>query len=151
MAESSPRELRRAVDRAALELRMIDDGVAAAKPNPDVWSIKEILGHLIDSASNNHQRFVRVQLSGELSFPGYEQNAWVELQGYQERPWTQLVDLWALYNHHLADVIARIPNEAFDVPCRIGSDEPIFLRTLVEDYITHLRHHLKQIQQRHAV
>ncbi len=148
MLEPVATELTRVVDRAALELRLIDEVTAGTKPKRDVWSVKEILGHLIDSAANNHQRFVRAQLSPELSFPGYEQDGWVRAQDYQARPWPQLVDLWLLYNHHLAHVIARIPETAADVSCRVGSDEAIPLRGLVDDYVAHLRHHLEQIQQR---
>ena len=148
MVESVAAELTRTVDLAARELRTIDDVVAGAKPKRDVWSVKEILGHLIDSAANNHQRFVRAQLAAELSFPGYEQDAWVRSQDYQSEPWLQLIDLWVVYNHHLAHVIRRIPDTSANVPCRIGADEPVLLSALVRDYVAHLRHHLDQIQQR---
>lgn len=148
MVDSVSTELTRIVDQSARELRAIDDVVAGAKPNGDVWSVKEILGHLIDSAANNHQRFVRAQFATELSFPGYEQNAWVRSQDYQNEPWLQLVDLWVVYNHHLAHVIGRIPDAAGNVPCRIGSNEPLVLSALVRDYVAHVRHHLEQIRRR---
>jgi DinB superfamily len=133
---------------AGPELRTIDDERAGSKPTPDVWSIKQILGHLIDSASNNHQRFVRAQLASELSFPGYEQNAWVNSQDYQTSPWRELVDLWVFYNHHLAHVIRRVPQAAANVPCRIGTNEAVTLGSLAHDYVAHVRHHLEQIKQR---
>lgn len=148
MLETLAAELMRVVDQSALELRVIDDATAGAKPKRDVWSVKEILGHLIDSAANNHQRFVRAQLSSELAFPGYEQNGWVRSQDYQTRPWLDLVDFWVLYNHHVAHVIRRIPDVAATVPCRIGTDHAVSLRALAEDYVAHLRHHLAQIEQR---
>jgi DinB family protein len=140
-----------AVDEAARDLRAIDDEVAGAKLNADVWSVKEILGHLVDSAANNHQRFVRAQGTAELSFPGYEQDAWVRAQDYQNTAWPQLVDLWVLYNYHLAHVIGGIPAHAADVPIRIGGDDAIALSSLAEDYVAHLRHHLRQIRQRQMV
>src|SRR5690349_9115925 len=105
MLESLANELTRVVDEAAPQLRTIDDDAAGLKPKPDAWSAKQILGHLIDSATNNHHRFVRAQLSSELSFPGYEQDGWVRSQDYQARPWIHLVDFWILYNYHLAHVI----------------------------------------------
>jgi len=151
MLESLSTELTRVVDEAARELRRIDDAVAGAKLEPDVWSVKEILGHLIDSTANNHHRFVRAQLATELSFPGYEQNAWVLSQDYQGRPWSRLVDLWILYNDHLAHVIHRIPDAAANVACRIGTDEAVALSSLVEAYLAHVQHHLDQIQQRTIV
>lgn len=140
-----------AVVEAARELRAIDDAVAGAKPNTGVWSVKEILGHLVDSAANNHQRFVRAQGATELSFPGYEQDVWVRAQDYQNTAWPQLVDLWVLYNYHLARVIGRIPADAADVQIRIGGDDPIALSSLAEDYVEHLRHHLRQIRQRKMI
>lgn len=143
-------ELIHVVDEAANWLQTIGEAVAAAKARPEAWSIKEIVGHLIDSAANNHQRFVRAQLTSEFAFPGYEQDDWVQLQGYQERPWLELMQLWALYNHQLAHTIRRIPESALRVTCRIGTNEPVTLHYLVEDYLVHLRHHLKQIDERMA-
>jgi len=150
MFESLADELIRVVDQSAPELRAIDGARAGSKPKPDVWSVKEILGHLIDSASNNHQRFVRAQLSAELTIPDYEQNRWVSSQDYQSRPWGELIDLWVHYNHHLAHVIRRIPDAAAGVPCRLGKNEPITLSALVQHYLGHVRHHLEQIEQRLA-
>jgi hypothetical protein len=148
MFELLANELTRVVDAGAQELRAIDDELARNKPRPDVWSVKEILGHLIDSAANNHQRFVRAQLATELSFPGYEQDEWVRSQDHQGRPWSQLVDLWVHYNYHLAHVIRRIQAAAAGVPIRIGGSRPLTLNSLAADYVAHLRHHLEQIQAR---
>ena len=64
------------VARALPHLSAISEDAAAQKPNPSKWSKKEILGHLIDSAANNHQRFIRLQLAREIGLPGYEQDNW---------------------------------------------------------------------------
>lgn len=93
----------------------------------------------------------QAQQTSELTFPGYEQDAWVRAQGYQDRPWLELVDFWAACNRQLSQVIRRIPESALPVPCRIGTDDPVPLSFLVEDYLVHLRHHLQQIQERRAV
>jgi hypothetical protein len=148
MIQSVADELIRVVDEAAKGLRTLDERRAAAKPRPEVWSVKEILGHLIDSAANNHQRFVRAQQVAELAMPGYDQDHWVKSQGHQNRGWPELLEFWVSYNHHLSHVIRRIPESALAVPCRIGASEPVTLGFLVEDYAVHLRHHLKQIQER---
>jgi hypothetical protein len=89
------------VRKAGLRLRMISDPVSAQKPSSEKWSAKEILGHLIDSASNNHQRMVRVQVHGQLDFPDYDQLAWTRIQAYQEEAWPQLISFWQHYNLHL--------------------------------------------------
>jgi len=109
------------------------------------WSRKQVLGHLIDSASNNHQRFVRAALQTALDFPGYDPDGCVRVQAVEEADWTLLVSLWAGYNRYLAHVIAHLPVSKLETLCRIGSDEPVTLRFLAEDYLRHLLHHLGQI------
>jgi len=150
MVQALADELIRVVDEAAADLRALAETVAAAKPKPEVWSIKEIVGHLIDSAVNNHQRFVRAQRTDALTWPGYEQDVWVRLQDHQSRPWLDLVAFWTLYNHHLAHTIRRIPDGALNVPCLIGMNDSVTLGFLLQDYLTHLRHHLTQIRERRA-
>lgn len=143
-------DLARTIEQASDELRAIDEATAASKPASGAWSIKEILGHLVDSAANNHHRFVRAQQVEAFSFPGYEQEAWVRAQGYQHEPWTDLIELWRAYNRHLVHVMRRIPEPATSVPCRIGSGEAVSLGFIAEDYVVHLRHHLTQIRDRRA-
>src|ERR1700719_4724129 len=109
------------------------------------WSRKQVLGHLIDSASNNHQRLVRATLQASLDFPGYDQDGCVRVQAVEEARWPLLVALWADYNRYLAHVIAHLPVSKLETPCRIGSDEPVTLKFLAEDYLRHLLHHLGQI------
>lgn len=141
-------ELIRVVDAAASGLRAIDPAVAAAKRAPDVWSVKEIIGHLVDSAANNHQRFIRAQIEGRLTFPAYQQEDWVRLGDHQGRDWNELVSFWQAYNHQLAHVIRRIPAERLDAPCTIGAGDPVKLGFLLEDYLRHLQHHLAQAEER---
>jgi hypothetical protein len=133
------------LDHAPKELAAVSEADRESKPAPDKWSRKEILGHLIDSASNNHQRFVRAQLSAELKLPAYEQDAWVNIQRYQNESWESLVQFWKSYNFHLLHVISSIPESAIHNYCFIGSNEPVTLEFLVEDYIRHVKHHLEQI------
>ena len=115
------------------------------KPAPHEWSKKEILGHLIDSAANNHQRFVRAVNQIAVQFPIYDQNEWVRIQRYNERPWPSLVALWSAYNIHLSHVIECIPEGAESSPCNIGKEDPVSLDFVIKDYLRHLRHHLKDI------
>jgi DinB family protein len=138
-------QLQRVVEAAEPKLRKISE-VESAKPVlPGGWSRKQILGHLIDSASNNHQRFVRAALQPSLDFPGYDQDGNIRVQAPQEADWSLLVSLWVAYNRYLAHIIARLPAAKLETICRIGSGEPVTLSFLAKDYLTHLLHHLNQI------
>jgi DinB superfamily len=109
------------------------------------WSRKQVIAHLIDSASNNHQRFVRAALQESLDFPNYDQEGNMRVQAPQEVDWALLVSLWAAYNRYLAHIIAHLPASKLETPCRIGSREPVSLGFVAKDYLTHLVHHLNQI------
>jgi len=126
-------------------LESIPETKAATKPQPNKWSSKEIIGHLIDSASNNHQRFVRAALQRELTFPGYDQEALVTLVRPNDASWDLLLRLWESYNRYLAHVISHLPESVADVSCAIAKNPPATLRFIAEDYVGHLKHHLNQI------
>jgi hypothetical protein len=137
--------IREIVKNAGPRLQGIAEKDAERKPAPDKWSKKEILGHLIDSAANNHQRFVRAQLEDALVFPGYEQAGWVRAQGYAGADWMLLMDLWRVMNLHIAHIVERIPADKMSTVCRIGKSAEMTLDALIADYIRHVEHHLKQI------
>ena len=124
--------------------RMNHDDMAF-KPDPNEWSKKEILGHLIDSAANNHQRFVRAAYKVADRFPTYNLDEWVRIQRHNDAPWPSLVALWSAYNLHLSRVIECIPEDAESSPCNIGKKDPVTLEFVVRDYLRHLQHHLKDI------
>jgi DinB family protein len=133
------------IESAEPRLRAIS-ALESAKPVlSGGWSPKQVLGHLIDSASNNHQRFVRAAQQTSLEFPGYDQEGNVRVQAPQEADWSLLVSLWATYNRYLSHILARLPASKLETICRIGSNEPKTLGFIAGDYLTHLVHHLKQI------
>ena len=138
-------ELLQVVRLSAADLRGIAPDAAMERPALGKWSRKEILGHLVDSASNNHQRFVRAQEGAEMRGPGYAQDHWVAAQEYQGRDWQELIALWEAYNLHLAHVIRAIPAPRLATPCIIADREPVTLLYVVQDYLDHLKHHLRQI------
>jgi DinB superfamily len=131
--------------RVGGDLAALKEAEVGVRPAPGKWSKKEILGHLIDSAANNHQRFVRAQIEGELRFPGYRQDDWVRLAGYQGQPWDRIVALFRAYNESLAHLLAQTPEERREILCFIGDGEPVTLAYLAEDYVEHLLHYLRQI------
>jgi hypothetical protein len=94
-------DFRQTIGTASEQLLQISAAQSAVPRAEGKWSPREIIGHLIDSASNNHQRFVRAQFTDDLVFAGYEQEGWVRVQNYQGEDWTELVQLWRLYNQHI--------------------------------------------------
>ena len=127
--------------------RLVDlpDEAVAHKPAAGRWSKKEILGHLIDSAGNNHQRFVRAQGTPRLEFPEYEQEFWVATQAYATESWPDLVNLWLLLNRHLLHVVKAMPGEVLSHEVVIGGGPAMTLEALVAGYLGHLEHHLAQL------
>ena len=138
-------DLRRTVNDAQGVLQSLSEKDTSERPQPGKWSKKEILGHLIDSATNNHQRFVRTALYGPLIFPGYEQDALAKLQRANDVDWSLLVRLWESYNLYVAHVLACLPESAASVPCTIGNNPTATLEFVAQDYVAHLKHHLNQI------
>lgn len=132
------------VGAARPRLLAISEDDSAKRPAPGKWSPREIVGHLIDSASNNHQRFVRAQYQPKMSFPRYVQDQWIAAQGYGERPWTEIVELWQKYNRHLLHVMRRVPASALGNVCIVAEDEPSTLAHHMVDYVVHMEHHLQQ-------
>ncbi|HUQ20392.1 MAG TPA: DinB family protein [Gemmatimonadaceae bacterium] len=149
-------DLRNTIANATSRLESIPIERAREPVSPGKWSPQEIIGHLVDSASNNHGRFVRAQLTDDLEFSGYDQEAWVRLQQYSTAEWADLLTLWRQFNFHIAHVIERIPP---DVATRartqhnldqiawktVPRDTPVTLEYFVRDYVAHLKHHLAQI------
>ena len=155
-------QLRAVVDEGVRVFERVPEAATAARPAPDKWCAREIIGHLIDSACNNHRRFVINQDAEALVMDSYAQNEWVARQRYREIAASELVPLWAAYNGQLARVIEAIPDDVLERPRgRMGGRRfPYFacpqtafvtLGYVVDDYVGHIRHHLRQIQSMLAI
>lgn len=154
---SAADRLRATVARATPLLEAIPDIKAGIAPESK-WSAKQILGHLIDSACNNHRRFVLAQDREDMQFDSYEQQHWVSVQRYAQESWDDLLALWKAYNQHLAWVIEGIDERELERPRTAHSldqiawkvqrkDEPVTLAFLTHDYVDHMENHLRQILQ----
>jgi len=146
--------LRDVVLAATPTLEAMSDADASRSSGAGSWSAKQVIGHLIDSASNNHQRFVRARFRDDLVFDGYDGDQWVAAQQYANAPWPSLVTLWREFNLHLARVIETTPDEIRLQP-RVHHNlgeiafqklaEPPTLDAFMHDYVDHLQHHLGQV------
>jgi DinB superfamily len=143
--QSTLEDFERTIETSYDRMLKITEAASDEPTAPGKWSRKEVLGHLIDSAANNHHRFVKAQFTDSLVLSRYEQKSWVESQDYKGRAWTELLLLWKSYNLHLLHVASRIPAERLDTLCRFEDGESVTLGFLVTDYVSHLKHHLKQI------
>ena len=148
--------LRAVVERGVPALLAMSGAQAAAPRAPGKWSPCEIVGHLVDSASNNHRRFLLARWQEDLVFEGYDQDAWVAAHQYSMTPWPELVDLWRAVNLHVARVMAATPEEVrrrahtrHSLDCvalrAVPAGEPATLEYLMDDYVDHALHHLRQV------
>jgi len=119
------------------------------KASPGKWSKREIIGHLIDSAQVNLQRFVRCTYQENFKLV-YAQVEWVQAQHYQEADIPELLDLWRLLNRQIARVLAKYPADRLHAQCDTGKETETLhaVEWLAEDYLVHLNHHLNQILAR---
>lgn len=149
-------DFQQTIDSASEKLAQIDEVKSEQPRAEDHWSSKQIIGHLIDSATNNHARFVLAQLKDDLVFPGYDQEGWVRTNHYQERSWSDLIQLWRSYNLHLHHLMKHADQAKLNTPCTLHSlqeiafktvpkAEPVALEYLMKDYVDHMKHHLAQI------
>lgn len=152
-------DFKQTVESATPRLLQISESQSEQPRAEAEWSSKQIIGHLVDSAANNHARFVLGQLKDDLIFPGYDQDGWVKTNHYQDESWTQLVNLWRSYNLHLHHVMTRASRDKLNTPCTqhtlqeiafktVPQSEPVTLEYLMKDYVDHLKHHLDQILPR---
>jgi hypothetical protein len=115
------------------------------QPAPGKWSRKEIIGHLIDSAANNHQRFIRAQYETVPLTIVYDQNNWNLYNNYQTADTANIIQLWAFYNRQLLHIMQTIIPANLQKECYTSGSEPHTLEYLMMDYVTHLEYHLQQV------
>lgn len=134
------------------ELNLLESALMALPPEladtpwrAGGWTRKQIVGHLLDSATNNRQRFVRAAIDGSYAGPTYSQDEWVNAHGYAGQSWAVLLDWWKVEHQILAAVVDRIPEERLQTSCIVGEDAPVSLRFLIEDYLCHQQGHFAQL------
>ncbi len=133
------------IKKLPAKVKLISEEQMAARL-PNKWSNKEILGHLCDSATNNHHRLIKVQFEKQpFVITPYAQNNWVEIQDYQSMSVDDIVSYWNSLNGHIVKVISKIPEGKLAYLCQIDENQSITLSELILDYLRHVEHHLMQI------
>ena len=148
MTEAFLTEFKNTVLQTYAELRAISEDAASEKPSEEQWSIKQMIGHLLDSASNNHQRIVRLQIFDEIEFPYYQQDEFVNVNHYQTQNWEILLDFWKSYNLHIVHLVENLDPTKLNNIWHTPDGKLLTLGFIVEDYLRHLQHHLGQIKER---
>jgi len=115
-------------------------------------SIRQILGHLVDSASNNTHRIVHLQYrENPMTFPNYatfgNNDRWIAIQDYQHENWYNLVQLWKYANLHLLHVIRNVELTKLENQWISGEDKLISLRENIDGYLPHFELHLKEMEE----
>ena len=137
-------QLEQTINEYLPQLRSLNETKAAIKPSPAKWSKKEILGHLIDSATNNHHRFVRAQFELEPTIL-YNQNEWNKHSYYDSMEDDHIVSFWTWYNRHIIELVRRIPPPMLKRECTMEDGSTRTIAWLFDDYVRHMEHHLRQI------
>lgn len=141
--------IREVVDREVPILQNIPEPVLTERRNSQHRTIKQLLGHLVDSAANNHQRMVRLQYNPHLVFPDYTQDndRWISLQDYQHADWSDLIQLWKYYNLHIIQVIRSVDMSALENDWQDFEGNRVTLHQMIEGYLGHLHLHIDQIKE----
>ncbi|OHD72036.1 MAG: hypothetical protein A2W19_03595 [Spirochaetes bacterium RBG_16_49_21] len=129
------------------KMRESEEPLSSIRLSEDTWSLKEMVGHLVDSASNNHQRFVRLHLDQSLEFPAYDTEKWKQVQKMNDFDWHVLIELWKYYNDFLLHIIRNI-NEDILNHYWIKDGEQLTLEHLVKDYYKHIQWHIDLFDRR---
>jgi hypothetical protein len=146
--EDISQELNTLVNDFFAKHKTLDEEITLVDPGNDEWNLKEIIGHLIDSACNNHQRFVRLQIVDELVFPDYGQDnsRWIRIAGYNEIKFSDILLLWKQYNVLLGNIIKKVDSSRLD-NCWIANGKRVTLKFLMTDYVRHIKDHIRQFEE----
>jgi hypothetical protein len=147
MVKQVAQELREIVTTYSTAFTALPEVDFSVKSNPDKWSKKEIVGHLIDSGQNNLRRFIVGQYETTPPHIVYDQDFWVTANDYQNMTSMDVIVLWMLVNYRISVVLENMPETSYAKQCNTGKgmEQLYTLEWLAQDYVKHLKHHINQV------
>jgi len=150
--ESSNQTILQLLEEWEPRLMALSEEIISGPTNSQNRSIRQILGHLVDSASNNTHRMIHLQYrENPMSFPNYatngNNNRWIAIQDFQHENWQNLIQLWKYANLHLVHVIRNVDQTKLDNQWRSSETKLISLRENIEGYLPHFELHLREIEE----
>lgn len=150
--ESSCLAILALIERWEPVLLSLQEETISDRKNGQNRSVRQILGHLVDSASNNTHRIIHLQYrETPMAFPNYathgNNDRWIAIQDYQHEDWQNLIALWKYANVHLVHVIRNVNTDKLENRWISDENETITLRENIEGYLPHLELHLNEIKE----
>lgn len=145
-------ELLGLIDEWEPKLVALTEDIVSSKRNNQNRTIKQIVGHMVDSASNNTHRIVHLQYQpSPLIFPDYanlgNNDRWIAIQNYQAEDWHSLVQLWEYSNLHIAHVINNVNTEKLNAEWITALNKQVSLKAMIIDYLPHFKLHINEIDE----
>ena len=149
---SQNQELNRLINDWEARLIALPNHIVSDRKNKQHRTVKQILGHLVDSASNNTHRIIHLQYQqSPLQYPNYATNGnndrWIAIQNYQDEDWTALVNLWKYSNQHIIHVINNVDTSKLGNTWQNAENSYVSLKDIIMDYYRHLKLHLDEINE----
>ncbi len=151
-ASSITKEILSLTEKWEPKLASLNNETISDRRNSQNRTIKQILGHLVDSASNNTHRIVHFHYqTSPLIFPNYatfgNNDRWIEIQNYQNEDWINLIQLWKYSMLHICHLIQNVDDKKLNNVWISGSDKKITLKSMILDFPRHLKFHLSEINE----
>ena len=145
-------EILRLIEKWEPVLRELPEETISVRKNSQNRSIKQIIGHLIDSATNNTHRFVHLQYQpSPLIYPDYANlgcnDKWISIQNYQDEEWDTLVQSWKYLNRHIVHVISNVNSEKLGNEWISALNMRVSLKEMIIDYLRHFKLHMSEINE----
>jgi hypothetical protein len=143
-----------ALELQPAELRAWASGLPAdgetCRYAPGKWSIREVLGHVIDTDRVFGYRAFCISRGEQQPLPGFDQDAYMATSDFDAQPLSNLVNEFGIVREAGLLALRRLSEREWD---RTGtaSGHPVSVRALAFMMAGHVRHHLQVLQERYGV